>query len=65
MYLIPDLVDPFNGVIVWGTTGLIAWLALAAAAGIGLRILRESSRRDISVETPPTRETHEHFPEAA
>jgi len=62
MYVIPEMSDPLRGIIVWGTTGLLSWLALAAMAGMGLRWLGRPMRR-----TPPARrqETDERFHEAA
>lgn len=33
--------DPFDGVVVWGSAGLVAWLILTAFVGSVLGILRE------------------------
>jgi hypothetical protein len=37
--------DPFDGLIVWGTLGLLGWFVMAAMLGTGLRWLHALSRR--------------------
>jgi hypothetical protein len=46
--------DPFAGVLVWGTAGLVAWLSCAALIGIGLHALRRppASRRAETTNVP-------------
>lgn len=64
MYLVPEISDPLCGVIVWGTTGLVAWLALAGAVGVGLRALGGSGRREVAVQPPRSRHAGERVPAA-
>lgn len=37
--------DPFDGLIVWGTLGLLGWFVTAATLGAGLRWLHALTRR--------------------
>jgi hypothetical protein len=52
--------DPFHGLIVWGTLGLLGWFATAAVIGAGLRLLGVWSQR-----RPATRGADAEFSDAA
>jgi hypothetical protein len=65
MSLVPGIGDPFGGVIEWGTAGAVAWFALAAAAGIGLRALAAWSRRGATGQATRDRRAERPVPEAA
>ena len=64
MYLVAEISDQLRGVIVCGTTGLVAWCALAAAVGAGLRALGGSCRLEVAVQPPRRRHAGERVPEA-
>jgi len=44
--------DPFDGLIVWGTLGLLGWFVTAATLGASLRWLHALNRRE-SAAPPP------------
>jgi len=44
--------DPFDGLIVWGTLGLLGWFVMAAMLGAGLRWLHALSRRQPAAPPP-------------
>jgi hypothetical protein len=52
--------DPFDGLIVWGTLGLLGWFVMAATLGAGLRWLNALSRRQPAA--PPPRASHASHP---
>ena len=43
--------DPLNGVVVWGSLGIVAWSIIAAFVGTWLGTLRQMGRGRLS--TPP------------
>ena len=44
--------DPFDGLIVWGTLGLLGWFVMAATLGAGLRRLHALSRQQLAAPPP-------------
>jgi hypothetical protein len=44
--------DPFDGLIVWGTLGFLGWFVVAATLGAGLRWLHALSRRQQAAAPP-------------
>jgi hypothetical protein len=48
--------DPFDGLIVWGTLGLLGWFVVAATLGAGLRWLHALNRRQPAA--PPPQASH-------
>ena len=44
--------DPFDGLIVWGTLGLLGWFVTVATLGAGLRWLHALSRRQPAAPPP-------------
>lgn len=48
--------DPLNGVVVWGSLGIVAWSIIAAFVGTWLGTLRQMGRgRPRLLPTPPRR----------